>query len=44
MRAMTMDQALSIIQNTFAKARELKAHALAAIVLDAGGQVKAFLH
>ena len=43
MRAMTMDQALGIIQNTFAKAREMRAHALAAIVLDAGGQVKAFL-
>lgn len=43
MRAMTMDQALGIIQNTFARAREMRAHALAAIVLDAGGQVKAFL-
>ena len=43
MRALSMDQALSIIQNTFAKAAEMRAYALAAIVLDAGGQVKAFL-
>ena len=38
-----MDEALAIIQHTFGHARELRAHALAAIVLDAGGQVKAFL-
>ena len=43
MRALSMDQALAIIQNTFRHAHELKAHALAAVVLDAGGQVKAFL-
>ena len=43
MRALTMDQALSIILNTFRHAEEMKSHALAACVLDAGGRVKAFL-
>ena len=43
MRALSMDEALAILQNTFRQAAEMKAHALAAIVLDAGGQVKAFL-
>ena len=43
MSALKMDEALAILQNTFRHAEELKAHALAAIVLDAGGQVKAFL-
>jgi uncharacterized protein GlcG (DUF336 family) len=38
-----MDEALSIIQGTFRHAAELEAYALAAIVLDAGGRVKAFL-
>lgn len=43
MRALSMDQALSVIQNVFVKADDMRSHALAAIVLDAGGQVKAFL-
>lgn len=43
MRALSLDEALTIIQATFAEAEKLKAHALAAIVLDAGGRVKAFL-
>lgn len=43
MRGISMDQSLSIILKTFEKADEMKAHALAAIVLDAGGRVKAFL-
>ena len=43
MRSISMDEALLVIQHTFARAKELKAHALAAIVLDAGGRVKAFL-
>ena len=43
MRSITMDQALSIIVETFKEADKLKAHGLAAIVLDAGGRVKAFL-
>ena len=38
-----MDQALSIILNSFKTAEEMKAYALAAIVLDAGARVKAFL-
>lgn len=38
-----MDQALSILLNTFKHAETMNAHALAAIVLDAGGRVKAFL-
>ncbi len=43
MRSITMDQALTIILKTFERAEEMKAHALAACVLDAGGRVKAFL-
>ena len=43
MRALTMDQALAIILNTFKHAEAMKSHALAACVLDAGGRVKAFL-
>jgi uncharacterized protein GlcG (DUF336 family) len=43
MRAISMDQALSILLNTFKHAETMNAHALAAIVLDAGGRVKAFL-
>src|SRR5262245_33629974 len=42
MRAITLAEANKIIAGTFASARERKAHALAAIVLDAGGRVKAF--
>lgn len=43
MPALSMDQSLAIIQHTFAQAKVMNAYALAAIVLDAGGQVKAFL-
>jgi uncharacterized protein GlcG (DUF336 family) len=43
MRGISMEQSLSIILNTFKKAEEMEAYALAAIVLDAGGRVKAFL-
>lgn len=43
MRSISMDDALSIILETFKEARRQQAHGLAAIVLDAGGHVKAFL-
>ncbi len=43
MRSITMDEALAILQGTFRKAAELEAYALAGIILDAGGRVKAFL-
>jgi uncharacterized protein GlcG (DUF336 family) len=42
MRAITLDEANKIISGTFASARRRKAYPLAAIVLDAGGRVKAF--
>jgi uncharacterized protein GlcG (DUF336 family) len=42
MRAITLSEANDIIAGTFAAARKREAHALAAIVLDAGGRVKAF--
>jgi uncharacterized protein GlcG (DUF336 family) len=42
MRGLTLDEALAMIEGTFASARERKAHPLSAIVLDAGGRVKAF--
>src|SRR6266481_2251807 len=42
MRAISLAEANKIITSTFASARKRKAHALAAIVLDAGGRVKAF--
>jgi uncharacterized protein GlcG (DUF336 family) len=42
MRAISLAEALKIIQGTFASARKRKAHPLSAIVLDAGGRVKAF--
>ena len=42
MRAVSLAEANQIITGTFAAARKRKAHALAAIVLDAGGRVKAF--
>src|SRR5262245_16661350 len=42
MRAISLDEANRIINGTFASAEKRKAHALAAIVLDAGGRVKAF--
>lgn len=43
MYGISMDQALSILTKTFEKAEEMKAYPLAAIVLDPGGRVKAFL-
>jgi uncharacterized protein GlcG (DUF336 family) len=42
MRAITLGEANAIIEGTFASAGQRKAYALAAIVLDAGGRVKAF--
>jgi uncharacterized protein GlcG (DUF336 family) len=42
MRALSLDEANKIITGTFASAKRRKAYALAAIVLDAGGRVKAF--
>src|SRR6202163_4016122 len=42
MRAITLAEALKIIEGTFASAKKRKAHALSAILLDAGGRVKAF--
>src|SRR4029453_5339470 len=42
MPAISLAEANRIIEGTFAAAKKRKAHALAAIVLDAGGRVKAF--
>src|ERR671911_678192 len=42
MRGLTLDEALAMIEGTFASAKKRKAHPLSAIVLDAGGRVKAF--
>jgi uncharacterized protein GlcG (DUF336 family) len=42
MRAISLDEANTIINGTFAAAKKRNAYALAAIVLDAGGRVKAF--
>src|SRR5207249_11220268 len=42
MRAISLAEANKIINGTFASAKKRKAHALAAIVLDASGRVKAF--
>jgi uncharacterized protein GlcG (DUF336 family) len=42
MRSISLDEANKIISGTFASAKRRKAYALAAIVLDAGGRVKAF--
>src|SRR3954468_23037660 len=42
MRAISLAEANKIIEGTFASAKKRKAYALAAIVLDAGGGVKAF--
>src|SRR5437763_16707188 len=42
MRAISLAEANKIINGTFASAKRRKAYALAAIVLDAGGRVKAF--
>lgn len=43
MRALSLTQAVAIIEATFAKAAEMKLRPLAAMVLDAGGRPKAFL-
>jgi uncharacterized protein GlcG (DUF336 family) len=43
LRALSMDEALAIITGTFDAAAEHKCSPLAAIVLDAGGRIKAFL-
>src|SRR3954466_13115561 len=42
MRAISLAEANKIIDGTFASAEKRQAYALAAIVLDAGGRVKAF--
>ena len=42
MRALSLAEALAIIEGTFAAGEKHACHALAAIVLDAGGRVKAF--
>ncbi len=42
MRALTLDEANTIIAATFAAARKHKCRPMSAIVLDAGGRVKAF--
>ena len=42
MRSITLAEANKIINGSFASAKKRKAYALAAIVLDAGGRVKAF--
>ena len=42
MRAISLAEANKIIEGTFASAKKRKAYALAAIVLDAGGRMKAF--
>ena len=42
MRALSLVEALKIIEGTFAAAKAHNCHALAAIVLDVGGRIKAF--
>ncbi|MSQ50786.1 MAG: heme-binding protein [Betaproteobacteria bacterium] len=42
MRSITLAEANKIINGTFVSAKKRKSHALAAIVLDSGGRVKAF--
>jgi len=42
MRAISLAEAIKIIEGTFASARKREAYPLSAIVLDAGGRVKAF--
>ncbi len=42
MRAITLEQANTIIEAALARARELELKPLSVIVLDAGGRVKAF--
>ncbi len=43
MRAITLDESLAIIQATFAEAARRNAYPLTAVLLDAGGRVKAAL-
>jgi uncharacterized protein GlcG (DUF336 family) len=43
MRAIKLDEALSVIQATFAEAARRNAYPLTAVLLDAGGRVKAAL-
>jgi uncharacterized protein GlcG (DUF336 family) len=43
LRAISLDEAVRIIEGTFAFAEKRRLRPLAAIVLDAGGRVKAFL-
>ena len=43
MRAIKLDEALAIIQATFAEAARREAYPLTAVLLDAGGRVKAVL-
>lgn len=43
MRAITLDEALTIIQATFAEAKRRNASPLSAVLLDAGGRMKAAL-
>ena len=43
MRAITLDEALKIINGTFAEAKRRNAYPLTAVLLDAGGRLKAAL-
>jgi uncharacterized protein GlcG (DUF336 family) len=43
LRALSLDEAMTIINGTFAAAADHKCSPLAAIILDAGGRIKAFL-
>lgn len=43
MRALSLEEAVGIINAAFAKAKEMKLRPLAAMVLDAGGRPKAFM-
>ena len=41
MRAITLDEAVKIINATFAEAKRRNAYPLTAVLLDAGGRMKA---
>ena len=43
MRAITLDEAVKVINETFAEAKRRNAYPLTAVLLDAGGRVKAVL-
>jgi uncharacterized protein GlcG (DUF336 family) len=43
MRAITLDEAVKIINETFAEARRRNAYPLTAVLLDAGGRMKAMM-